>query len=112
MIILTANQLAEKLELKLLTESNDVDNEVNGCYIGDLLSWVMAKAKDGNIWLTVMGNVNAVAVAVLTDVSCIVLCENAELDSEAKIKAEENEIIIFQTEKNSFSLACEISNLI
>ena len=41
------------------------------------LSWVMARAQSGNVWITVMGNVNAIAVATLTDVSCIVLTENA-----------------------------------
>ena len=56
--------LADKLNLKVLTPY-DEDKNVTGCYSGDLLSWVMSRAKEGDVWLTVMGNVNAVAVAVL-----------------------------------------------
>ena len=34
-----------------------------------------------------MGNVNAIAVATLTDVCCIVLTENAALDADAAKKS-------------------------
>ena len=80
--------LAEKLNLKVLTPY-DADREISGCYSGDLLSWVMSRAKEGDVWLTVMGNINAVAVAVLT--------ENASLDEQAKDKAELQGICFLQS---------------
>ena len=49
------------------------EREINGAYIGDLLSWVMGKAESGNVWITIMYNINVIAVATLADVSCIVL---------------------------------------
>ena len=103
--------LAEKLNLKVLTPY-DEDREVTGCYSGDLLSWVMSRAKEGDVWLTVMGNINAVAVAVLTDCACIVLTENASLDEQAKDKAELQGVCILQSEKNAYELSVEISKLI
>ena len=48
--------------------------EIAGIFTGDLLSWAMGRAKEGDAWFTVMGNVNAVAVAALADCACIVLC--------------------------------------
>ncbi len=51
------------------------DREIDGCYIGDLLSWVMSKAREDNAWITIMSNINIVAVASLTDVSCVILAE-------------------------------------
>lgn len=42
------------------------------------------RAPQNSAWVTVMGNVNAVAVAVLADTACIVLAENAPLDGEAR----------------------------
>ena len=63
------------------------DREISHVYIGDLLSWVMSRAKEDNVWLTVMGNINSIGVAVLADVACIVLTENAPLDDNAKEKA-------------------------
>ena len=101
--------LAEKLNLKVLTPY-DEDREVTGCYSGDLLSWVMSRAKEGDVWLTVMGNINA--VAVLTDCACIVLTENASLDEQAKDKAELQGICFLQSEKNAYELSVEISKLI
>ncbi len=105
------NEFVEKLGVKVLTEG-DMDKEVTGCYCGDLLSWVMSRAKEGDAWLTVMGNVNAVAVGVLSDCACIILTENAPLDKEAEEKALQQGIIFLQSEKNSYNLAVEISELI
>ena len=75
-------ELIEKLRLKVLCGEN-LDKKISGCYCGDLLSWVMSRAQEGDVWLTVMGNVNSIGVAVLADVACIVLTENAPLDKDA-----------------------------
>lgn len=108
---MTVKELAQRLQLKILTEI-DEDKEVTGCYSGDLLSWVMSKAKTGDVWLTVMGNVNAVAVAVLTECACIVLTENAALDELAKQKAELQGVTFLQSDRNAYELSVEISKLI
>lgn len=104
-------ELVEKLNLKVLCGEN-LDRKVSGCYCGDLLSWVMSRANEGDIWLTVMGNINSVGVAVLADVACIVLTENAALDNDALNRAQQNDVIILQTEKNSYQMAAAISQLI
>ncbi|MBQ3417029.1 MAG: hypothetical protein IJH32_04265 [Ruminococcus sp.] len=108
---MTVKEIAEKLDLKPLVE-DDFDREINDCYIGDLLSWVMGRAPADSIWLTVMGNINSVAVATLADVSCIVLVENAALDAEAKKKAEMHGVNILQSSENSYRLAKKIAALI
>lgn len=104
-------ELIEKLNLKILTEG-DLEREVTGCYSGDLLSWVMSRAREGDAWLTVMGNVNAVAVAVLSDCACIILTENAPLDDAAKEKAIQQDITFLLSDRNAYSLSVEISKLI
>ena len=104
-------EAVEKLNLKILTEG-DLEREITDCYIGDLLSWVMGRAKEDSIWLTVMGNINSIAVATLADVACIVLVENASLDDDAKAKAEMMGVTILQTEENSYKLAVKISELL
>ena len=104
-------ELVEKLDLKILTEG-DLEREVTGCYSGDLLSWVMSRAREGDVWLTVMGNINAVAVAVLSDCACIILTENAPLDDAAKEKALEQDVTFLMSDKNAYSLSVEISKLI
>lgn len=108
---LTVKELAKTLNCKILTCPDETDRQVTGCYIGDLLSWVMGRANEGDAWLTIMGNINAVAVATLADVACIILTENASLDAEAKTKAEQQGVVILQTEANSYSTAIALYKL-
>lgn len=110
---MTVKELQKKLNLSFICNENLAEQKtVTGCYCGDLLSWVMSRATDGDAWLTVMGNVTSVGVAVLADVACIILTENAPADKDAVKRAEENEVIILGTDKNSYQVAVEISKLI
>ena len=65
------------------------EREIKGVFTGDLLSWAMGRAKEGDAWFTVMGNVNAVAVACLAECACVVLCHGAVLDDTARQRAAE-----------------------
>ena len=108
---MTVNELKDKLNLTALVEG-DFEREVDDCYIGDLLSWVMGRAPADSAWLTVMGNINSIAVATLADVSCIILVENAALDDNARQKAEMHGVNILTTEENSYTVAVALSKLI
>ncbi len=104
-------ELTEKLELNMLVEG-DLDREITGGYCGDLLSWVMGRAQSGDCWFTVMGNINAIAVAVLADCACIVLTENATLDDDAKARAEMQGVTILATEENSYTMANKLGEIL
>ncbi|MBQ7549100.1 MAG: hypothetical protein IJT03_05285 [Clostridia bacterium] len=104
-------QLAEKLNAEVLCEG-DMSREVTGCYIGDLLSWVMSRAQEGDAWLTVMGNINSIGVAVLADVACIVLTEGAALDADALNRAVQNGVNILRVEDNSYITAIAVAGSI
>lgn len=101
---MTVREFAEMQKLAVLVEA-DLTRKIGGGYCGDLLSWVMSRAQSDDCWFTVMGNVNAVAVSVLADCACIVLCENAPLDEDAKIKAEQQGVNILSSSQNAFALA-------
>ena len=108
---MNVKEAIEKLNLKILVEG-DLEREITDCYIGDLLSWVMGRAGEDSIWLTVMGNINSIAVATLADVSCIVLVESSTLDEEAKTKAETHGVTILSCEDNAYKLATKIYELL
>lgn len=108
---MTVRQLKEQLELTVLVEQN-IDKEITGCYIGDLLSWVMSRMQSGNVWMTVMGNVNAIAVAALSDAACIILTDSAVLDEDAKEKAQEQGVTVFSSNANSYQVAVQLSRLL
>lgn len=108
---MTVREFAEKIGLQTAVEA-DLDREITGGYCGDLLSWVMSRAQSGDCWFTVMGNINAVAVSVLADCACIVLCENAPLDDAAKQKAQQQGVNILLSEQNAYTLSAALSKLL
>lgn len=107
---MTVHELAQALPLTVVTMP-DGEREVEGAYIGDLLSWVMGRARSGQVWVTIMSNLNIVAVASLSDVACILLCENVELDSSVAETAAEKGINILSSPLSAFELACELSRV-
>ena len=109
---MTVREMAQQLSLKPLAGEEGMEKQVTGCYIGDLLSWVMGRAKAGDAWLTVMGNISALAVASLADTACIILTENAWLDEDAKRKADQQGICVLGAEENSYRLALQIGRLL
>lgn len=88
------------------------EQELTGVYCCDLLSLVMGKAPAGCAWVTVMGNVNAVAVASLAEIGAIVVAQGSAIDPIAVTKAQKNSINLFQTATPIFETARAIdSNL-
>ena len=104
-------EISEKLELMPLSEG-DMDAQVSGCYIGDLLSLVMSRAQEGEIWLTVQTNVNIVAVAVLTGVACVVVTEGMDVPEETVSKAAQQGVTLLKSPQPSFALARALCSLL
>lgn len=106
------SELKEKLNLDLLTSGDFDDRDVTGCYIGDLLSHVMGRATEGDCWITIMNNINIVAVASLTEAACIVICEGILADENIIKKADDEGIIILKSDRTAYDLAVKISELL
>ena len=98
------SELVKKLDLTPVTPDFE-DRDVSGCYIGDLLSWVMGRAEAGDIWITIMNNINIVAVAALTDCAAILLCESVSASPEIIEKAVSEGVAVFSSDKTAFELA-------
>ena len=75
---MTVAALAKRLSLQEIHLA-DPDREVTGGYAGDLLSWVMGRVTEGDAWVTIMTNINVIAVASLSDVSCVILAEGVTI---------------------------------
>lgn len=88
------------------------EREIQGVYIGDLLSWVMSKAQSGDAWITIMSNINTVAVATLTDCACIILAEGVTLDEDIKKTASEKGINVLCASLSAYDAAIELSRLL
>ncbi|MDR0952387.1 MAG: hypothetical protein LBM18_05630 [Oscillospiraceae bacterium] len=100
---MNTDELAAKCGFRKLTEAPP--KEIEGAFAGDLLSWAMSRVSRGDAWFTVMGNLNAVAVAALSDCACIVLCHGSALSQDALERAVREEIVILATEEPVYNAA-------
>lgn len=95
---MTIKELCEKLGMKVLSGEAFIQRQIKGVYCCDLLSWVMSHAKKHDAWITIHTNVNVPAVAVMADVSCVIIPENIEVEKNTIEKAEKNEVVILSTD--------------
>ncbi|HEX3029126.1 MAG TPA: AraC family transcriptional regulator [Clostridia bacterium] len=105
------SEFAEALEMKVLA-GNDLSKDVTGVYVGDLLSWVMSHAEKGNAWITVLTNLNTVAVAVLTEVACIIIPERIDADEQTVIRAQKEGVVILGSQMTAYEICCSAYNLL
>ena len=105
---MTVTELAKKFEYEILCLP-DPERDVEHGYTGDLLSWVMGRLDSGSAWVTIMSNVNIVAVAALADPSCIILSEGVALDEAVKARAEAQGVNVLSSELDTFALCAMIA---
>ncbi len=104
---MTVAALIERLSLETITVA-EPDREVTGGYAGDLLSWVMGRAAEGDAWVTIMTNINVVAVASLSDVACVVLSEGVPVEEDVIAAAQTRGVTLLRSDKPTFALCALI----
>lgn len=98
------SELCEKCSFEPIC-LEEPDREINGGYCGDLLSWVMGRAKEGNAWITIMSNINVLAVASLADVSCVIFAEGVIPEADVIKTAEEKGVNLLSSKLPVFETA-------
>ncbi len=108
---MTVAEIAEKLSLSIQAAHDKLDTEVTGGYTSDLLSCVMAKARKGNIWVTLQSHLNIVAVASLKELAGIIVTEGMPLEASTLEKASEEGIPILTTPHTTFTIVGQLAQL-
>ena len=106
---MTTQELIDLLGLKAL--STFEHREVNGVFISDMLSDVMAGAKSGNLWITVQTHKNIVPAANLVDAAAIVITNGKSVPQETIELANKHDIAILSTEMQTFELVGRLYSL-
>ena len=104
---MTVEELAKTLNWKAVSLS-EPDREITGGYCGDLLSWVMGRAESGDMWFTIMSNINVIAVATLIEMSCVIFCEGVEIPQEVLDAAAQKEVNLLSSPLPSFEMCGEL----
>lgn len=90
----------------------DGEREIDGAYVGDLLSWVMGRCREDNAWITIMSNANVIAVASLANPSAVILSEGVTVSDELRELALSKGVNMLSTELASYEAAVKLSSLI
>jgi len=109
---MTVKDFASSLELENWTPDIDLNTQITGGYAGDMLSWVMGRAKTGCVWMTIMSNQNVAAVALMADVACVVLTENVSPDDALVIQANTRGLPLFTSPLSTYELSCRLGGLL
>lgn len=98
-------QIIDRLNLTVVTEPRDFTLiQPEGGYTSDLLSCVMAGAKNNYLWITLQAHLNIVAVAALLNIAAVIITENAKPDAATISKANEQGIILLTTSKLTYEI--------
>lgn len=98
------NAIVDALGLRVAAGSTRLDTEVTGGYTSDLLSCAMAGAGQGNVWVTLQGHLNVVAVAGLNELAAVIITEGKPIAAETVSKAEEEGVVLLQTPLTSYQV--------
>ena len=106
------SEIITKLQLKVLSGQDRLEEEVTGGYVSDLLSDVIANSKEGILWITLQIHQNIIAVAKLKDLAGIIVINNREPDEETLKKAKEENVPILCSGEMAFEISGKLYNLI
>lgn len=105
---MTVKNLAEEFHFEVLTGKTGLDREISGGYTSDLLSDVMGKAREGQIWITIQAHVNVAAIAGLKELSAVLLAGGHQPDEEMQEKCLEEGIPILRSDLPVFELSGKV----
>ncbi|MCR5432719.1 MAG: hypothetical protein K6E95_09190 [Lachnospiraceae bacterium] len=90
----------------------DGSKQIDGVYCCDMLSVAMSKAPAGSCWVTVVCNLNTLAVASLTDCACVIIAGGVLVGDDVKAKAEAEGIALFSSEEPVFETALKVHGML
>ena len=108
---MNVKELVEKTGFSVIHMAEGAEEtEITKTYCCDLLSVAMSRVPEGAAWVTVMSNLNTLAVASLTEAACVIIAEGAAIDEPVREKAKQQDITLLYTELPVFDAALKIYN--
>jgi predicted transcriptional regulator len=103
---MTLAELSQKLGLKSLTDLHDKD--VQGAFVSDMVSDVMAGAQPGSLWVTTQTHKNVVAAANLVDIAAVIVTNGRAVTDEVVEMANRADLTILTTDLDTYSLVGQL----
>jgi serine kinase of HPr protein (carbohydrate metabolism regulator) len=101
---MTIREAAQALRAEIMQDVFE-DTALTGAYTSDLLSDVMANAKEGGALVTIQAHKNTVAVATLVNITVIIVCNARPVPEDMLEAAKEEGIAVIRTGENQFNVS-------
>ena len=108
---MTVQELVAAVPLAVVSGQTALTKPVTGGYASDLLSNVMGQAQQGNVWITMQGHQNIVAVASLSGLAAVIVAGGGQPDPEAVKKAEAEGVVLLTSPLGVFEVAGRLHRL-
>jgi hypothetical protein len=108
---MTLGEVAEALKLEVRAGAGELNRTVRGGYVSDLLSDVIANAREGDVWVTLQLHQNIVAVAFLNNLAGIVIVGDRQPDPDTLQKSEEQGVPILATPLSAYEVVGRLHEL-
>ncbi len=101
----------DMLKAEIATEG-DLSRQIKGCYVSDLLSDVLSKNHEGDLWITQHTHSNIVAVASVKGIVAVIVVGGNVIPEDTLEKARAEGVTLIQSGMSAFETAGEVYNLL
>lgn len=105
---MTVQTLVDRQIVRAVNAGDNMDRTITQVFCCDLLSIAMGRAPAGCAWVTVMANLNTLAVASLADAACVILAEGFHMDENGIKKAQIQGITLLESDRPVFETALAV----
>lgn len=99
------SEVVTALGLQVRAGEAQLEREVTGGCVSDLLSQVMGTARAGQVWITVQVHPNIVGVAALLDLAAVIVTGELPPEEATLEKAREQGVTVLSTTDSSYAVA-------
>lgn len=105
---MTVREICTALGGELQCEGN-LDRAVTGATAGDLLSFIMGNANEGELWVTIQSHLNVAAVAVLKDLPLIIIASGRKGPEDLVERCKTESITLLSVEDSIFTVCAKLA---
>ena len=109
---MTVRQLVNQTNLISINDGIHLDDSITSVACCDLLSIAMSSVAAGSAWVTVINNINTLAVASLVDATCVILAHGLNASDQLIDKAKAEGITLLASTLPSYETAREVDQLL
>jgi predicted transcriptional regulator len=101
---MTVRELLKEIPMDVVCGKENLDREILRGFSSDMMSNVIAKGIEGEVWITFQTHLNVVAIALMKKMAAVVLVQDRKLIPRALEKAEAEGLPILSTSLSAFEL--------